>query len=345
MPNIFELFNAKNVRYIYEEDKNRAPYIGEALFPNVRQRGINFSFIKGKQGTPVALVSANWNTNVLYRDRIGVEAVTGKMPFFKEAYAIDEEQRQELLSVKDEYAQPIIDRIYADQAELLAGADATAERMRMQLLSTGTISIVENGVNKQYDYGFDSASQFKELATKWSSEEADPIADINKYKAEAEKATGETPAYIVMDNSLFNVIAGHAKTLAYFKSLLVPVAYPTKTQVREYITNATELQIIISDKKFREARKFGASPIPFYPTDRFTFLSTLDLGETMYGTTPEEADLLNKSSKASSVEITSKGVAITTWNQADPVNVNTKVSEVVLPSCPNIGTLYIVKCL
>ena len=83
--NIYELVKADNLKVMWEEDKNRAPYIGEAFFPNTRQKGLKFSFIKGKQGTPVALVSANWNTNVLYRDRIGVETLTGSLPFFKEA--------------------------------------------------------------------------------------------------------------------------------------------------------------------------------------------------------------------------------------------------------------------
>ena len=182
MPNVFDLVKAENLKVMWESDTNRAPYIGEAFFPNKRQKGLKFGFIKGKQGVPVALVSANWNTNVLYRDRIGVEGLSGSLPFFKEAYKIDEETRQEILSTKDEYLQSIIDRVFDDEMELLAGADVTAERMRMQLLSTGVITIVENGVNKQYDYGFDADNQYKTLDTLWNDENATPLADVYQAK-------------------------------------------------------------------------------------------------------------------------------------------------------------------
>lgn len=342
--NIYEKFSASNIQYVYENDKNRKPYAGELLFPAIRQKGINFSFIKGKQGTPVALVSANWNTDVLYRDRIGVKEMKGKMPFFKEAYAIDEETRQELISVRPEYQEPIINRIFDDKADLLAGADATAERMRMQLLAQGTITIQENGVDKQYDYGFDSVNQFKTLTTLWSSADADPIKDIIEMRNAYEDRNGEAPKYMFISSKRFNSIQSNSKVLEYFKSLAVPVAYPTKEQIKTYIKSATELDVIILDKKYRPARKFDVTPIPFYPEDRFTLVSTLNLGNTVYGTTPEEADLLNGQSKAVSGVVTSKGVAITTWEIPDPVNVNTKVSEVVLPTCPNIEVLYIVKC-
>ena len=176
MPNIFELVKAENLKTMWESDNNRAPYIGEAFFPNARQKGLKFSVIKGKQGVPVALVSANWNTNVLYRDRIGVEQLSGSLPFFKEAYKIDEETRQEILSTKDEYLSTIIDRVFDDEMELLAGADVTAERMRMQMMSTGTINIVENGVNKQYDYGFDADNQYKTVKTLWDAEGSTPLS-------------------------------------------------------------------------------------------------------------------------------------------------------------------------
>ena len=149
---IFELLLADNIKVLWESLEVE-PYIGEAFFPNERQQGLDFSFIKGKDDTPVALVSAQFDTNVLYRDRIGLETVKGSLPFFKEAMKISEKLRQKLISVAEAYRPAIIERIFNDNLTLLKAARVSVERMRMQLLSTGTISIVENGVNKQYDYG------------------------------------------------------------------------------------------------------------------------------------------------------------------------------------------------
>ena len=55
------------------------------------------------------------------------------------------------------------------------------------------------------------------------------------------------------------------------------------------------------------------------------------LGNTWFGTTPEESDLLGSNSGAE-VSIVETGVALTTKVEDDPVNVKTKVSMIALPS-------------
>ncbi len=344
--NIFELLLAENLKVLWES-LELEPYIGEAFFPNDSQMGLEFSFIKGRDDVPVALVSAQFDTNVLYRDRMGIETIKGTLPFFKEAMKIDEKLRQQLLSVAEPYREKIIERIFNDNLTLLKAARVSVERMRMQLLSTGTISIVENGVNKQYDYGFDQSKQVKEITNKWTdTTKATPLKDISEAITAYKKLTKRTPKFMVMNEDLFTTyLTGNADVLKYFNSLPVPNIYPNDEEVKSFIEKKFNVKIILSNATYKAARDFNGAAVPFYPTDRFTLTSTADLGRTIYGTTPEEADLMSGVSKATSVAITSEGVAITTWNEVDPVNVNTKVSEVVLPSCENVDQLYIVKVI
>ena len=56
-----------------------------------------------------------------------------------------------------------------------------------------------------------------------------------------------------------------------------------------------------------------------------------DLGNTWFGTTPEESDLM-ASSTVNNIAIIDTGVAVTTMKKADPVNVETKVTQIALPS-------------
>lgn len=343
--NIFEKFTAPNVVYSWEENRNGAPYLGELFFPSTRQKGLKFANVKGKDGTPVALVPANWNTDVLYRDRVGVTTLEASLPFFKEAYAIDEELRQEILSVKDEYVEPLVRNVFKDTDNLLEGAEVSVEVMRWQLLSLGTIAINANGVDKAYNYGFDSSTQFKTLTTLWSAESAKPIKSIIDAKKEYKNLTGEVAKYIVMSDTVFDSLASSTEVISYFQGLANPIQYPTDEEVKAYIERRLGLQFIIQDKVYKPARKFGGSDVKYYPEDRFTLLSRLEMGRTLYGTTPEEADIISKDSNSASGYVTSKGVAVTTWKQIDPVNVNVKVSEVVVPTCENIDKLYIVKCL
>ena len=58
------------------------------------------------------------------------------------------------------------------------------------------------------------------------------------------------------------------------------------------------------------------------------------------GTTPEESDLMN--SLGANVSIVDNGVAVTTSQTVDPVNVETKVSMVSLPSFEQADKIVIV---
>ena len=343
--NLYETFSSENIKILWEADKNRPPYMGEMFFKNNRVKGLKISFVKGKGGIPVALVPANYDTDVLYRDRIGVETIEAELPFFKEASKIWEHLRQELLSVKDEYVEPIINRIFDDKIELLVGADVSAEIEKMQLLSQGTIAIEANGVKWDYNYGFEASKQMKTLTKLWGAEGATPVKDFQAQIEAYEDLTDEAPKYALMNTKVFNSLASDPSVKEYFAKSAKPNYFPSKKDIKNYLELTFDIQIFINNKKYVKARDTSKTPVYFYPEDRFTLLSTLDLGECLYGTTPEEADLLAKTSQADSVAVTSKGVAITTWREVDPVNVITKVSEVVLPSCPNIDKIYIVKCL
>ena len=346
MANIFEAkITAKNIRAIWEADTNRPSYLGELFFPNTKQLGLDINLIKGKQGLPVALVSANWDTDVLYRDRIGFEVLQAELPFFKEAYKISEKLRQQILTTIENYQTPLFNYVFDDINELLDGAEVTVERMRMQILGTGTISIQENGVDKQYDYGFNSSTQFVTESTLWSASGAHPfkslVARIKAYK----QLTKKTAKYAVFGYDAYQALIQDADILNYFESLPVPLLAPTEEEIKTYVERRTGLKITVNDTQYVKARDNSRVATYFYPTDRYTLLSTTDLGETVYGTTPEEADLLSGNTALLSGEVLDNGVAITTWKEADPVSVSTKVSEVVAPSCPAIDQIYIVKVL
>ena len=63
------------------------------------------------------------------------------------------------------------------------------------------------------------------------------------------------------------------------------------------------------------------------------------LGKTWFGTTPAESDLMSGS--AANVAITDTGVAVTTAQKVDPVNVETIVSMICLPSFEMADQIYI----
>ena len=77
----------------------------------------------------------------------------------------------------------------------------------------------------------------------------------------------------------------------------------------------------------------------FVPDDTVVLFPSGSLGTTWFGTTPEESDLMG--GKVANVSITDVGVAVTTIEKADPVNVETKVTMICLPSFEAADSVYI----
>ena len=104
---------------------------------------------------------------------------------------------------------------------------------------------------------------------------------------------------------------------------------------------STELgiNIIVYTKKFKKENGTVAN---FYPDGFATLLPEGPLGNTWYGTTPEERTLMGNASADVSIVNTGVSVAVTVSN--DPVQTKTTVSEIVLPSYERMDSTYVIKC-
>lgn len=335
MESIFDIVTAQSVAAYWNNIPGTSvPRMGSTLFPAKKQMGVEIKYIKGKNGLPIELKLSSLDAKVMIRDRRGFDEISTKLPFFKEAKMIDEELRQKLLMVlatrNQAYIDSVLNNIFNDEAELIDSADVSLERMRMQLISTGVINIANNGQAYTYDYGVTS-DQKKTLTgtAMWSDlENSNPIADLNNWAEEAKLRTGVRPTRVVMTSTTFNYILGN-KALA--KSIYVTnngLGIVTDSMVKDAIKVLANLSIGINDDVYQgtdgKAKKY-------FPDNVVSLLPDGKLGDTVYGTTPEEADLMSAPNIAN-VRIVNTGVAVTTIKQADPVNVVTKVSQMAMPT-------------
>ena len=181
---IYDLILSQEITSYWEIlQQDREPYMGEELFPNDKKLGLDLKWLKGSNGLPIVLKPSAYDVAAIPRPRIGFEKLSAEMPFFKESKYIDEELRQELNKVIESgnqaYIDAIVNRIFADETELLEGASAQRERMRMMALTTGTIVMEGNGQTYEYDYQMPDAH--KVTTTKsWSDPTATIMDDIIK---------------------------------------------------------------------------------------------------------------------------------------------------------------------
>lgn len=333
---------------------NDIPYLGSSLFPARKKAGLDLSWIKGTRGLPVSLKPSAFDTKATFRDRIGVSKIATQMPFFREGYVITEKDRQEILRArdsKDPYVDAVLDHIYDDVNDLVAGAQVVPERMIMQLLAPDSgnagIDIEANGITYKYNYdpnGTWKASNYvvvSDETAKWNvSATADPLKDIQSMLDTVEDNKGVRPNTAIMSRTTFNYLLASEKVRsAILAQNTTANVFLTDPVVKAAVAQILGVDIVVYSKKYKD--ESGTSH-QFYPDNYVTLIARgSPLGNTFYGTTPEEADLLG--SGEADVSIVNTGIAIAQIVIPHPVNIQTIVSEIVLPSYEGMDTVGVLK--
>lgn len=337
--NIFELVTSENiVAYWTSKAKETEDLLGDVLWPAQQKLGLDLKWIKGSQGLPVVLMPSAYDVAALKIDRIGFERISMEMPFFKNSTMIDEELRQQLNMVMESgnqaYVDSIMTRVFDDEIRLIRAARAQRERMRMSLLTTGMISITANGQDYQYDYGMDPNHKVT-ATTSWSNPAADIVSDIRTWQDTIEEDAGVRPTRAVCSAKTFGYIVNNnlIKNAIWGTNSVAPVS---RNAVKQYISAELGITIEVYSKKFIDETKAKKA---YIPDDLFVLLPDGTLGTGWFGTTPEQSDLM--AGTAANVTITDTGVAVTTSKKVDPVNVDTKVSMIYLPSFESIDEVCI----
>lgn len=338
---IYDLITSPEIAAYWElKTQDRPPFLGEELFPNQKKLGLNLSWLKGSNGLPVVLKPSAFDVAAIPRPRIGFEKLSTEMPFFKESKYIDEELRQELNKVLDSnnqlYIDTIVRRIFDDEAELLEGAEVQRERMRMMMLTTGTISVEGNGQAYDYDYGMPKDHSVNATAV-WSDPNATIIADIRKGIDKIVEDTGVTVARALCSSKVFGYFRINKELKGTLLAMSDGTGYLSDAKIKQYFKDELDIEIVTYDKKYRDEKETAQR---FVSDDVFVMFPDGQLGNTWFGTTPEESDLM--ASEVANVTIVDTGVAVTTIEKADPVNVETKVTMICLPDFPTADQVYII---
>lgn len=336
---IFDLMSSTELVAYWEElVQDEAPYPCEELFPDDKKRGISLKWLKGAKGLPIVLKTSAFDVHAIPRPRIGFEKLTAEMPYFKESTYIDEELRQELNMVLETgnqaYIDSVMNRIFDDETRLLRGARASRERMRMMALTTGVVSMAANGQAFTFDYG---VTHKGDAATKWSDHvNSDPIEDIRVAKEAINDETGAVITRAMCDGKTWRHIRNNEKIKKAIFVLTGGQGAISDKQLRQYILDELEITVVVNDKRYKDENE---QTLKFMPADTFVMFPDGELGKTWFGTTPQESDLM--AGNAANVTITDTGVSVTTRQLTDPVNVDTIVAMICLPSFEAADQVYI----
>lgn len=346
-----DIFNADAIALNYTNAASNAiPYFGAGLFPAQKKAGLDLKWIKGHNGLPVSLAPSAFDAKSKFRDRVGISINETQMAFFRESMLVKEADEQEIMRVQDAndpYATQVLNNIFNDTQTLIDGANVVPERMIMQLLAplNGSmgIAIKANGVDYTYNYDPDGSwkkEHYKKITTaanKWSAADTcDPVKDIEDALDAQEQATGNRPAVLLMSKPTFNLIKNSKKVQngVLAQNTTANVNYTT-ARVRAYIEEELNISIVVYNKQYKDE---SGTAKKFYPDNIVMMLPSGTLGNTWYGTTPEERTLATRAD--ASVSIVNTGVAVAVTITDDPVNTKTTASEIVLPSFERANECY-----
>ncbi|MBS4462823.1 MULTISPECIES: major capsid protein [unclassified Facklamia] len=338
---IYDAVTASNVAGYYNAKLENVESVGQKAFPVRKQLGIKLSMVKGSKGLPVVLKPAAFDTKVVLRDRMNVTITDEEMPFFKEAMLIKEVDRQQLNLLEATGNQAMIDvmmkTIFDDETTLIKAAEARLEAMRMQVLATGKISVNANGVMKDFDYGVRDENKGT-VTTAWTdAAKATPLADLEK-ASDALMALGSKADVVYMNSKTYSLLKNADSTLKLIKPLAPKGAAVTRAELNAFLEDEYDLKVIVVNQTYIDD---DGKVKKYFPDGTVTLAPNAVLGNTVFGTTPEESDLMVGNISGVSVELTHTGIAITTKKLDDPVNVQTKVSMIALPSFEQIDSVYL----
>lgn len=355
MANIFDLVNAKAIgEYVETIAAVEEPLLGATLFPSKKVMGLDLKWVKGHKQNAVALRPSALGARAFVRDRIGATVIQHEIPFFREKMVINERLRQELARAKldatDPYTSNIIEQIFDDAKNLTEGADVQAERQRMQLLFNGRISIkapTEDGGQPYFDYDYDTEGDWAtdNIVTltdtdAWDDhDDSNPINDILELVDDA-AGKGVNLTRAIVSPKTFRDIMNNANVKNMFNNADGTSRSFSRAQLINEIATVTGVTIAVYNKSFVNE---DGDNVFYAPDDKMVLLPEGALGSTVYGTTPEEIDLMSGYGNATTT-IINTGVAVTTAKQyGPPVTVETVVSELVIPSFERMAEVFVIE--
>ena len=339
---IFDLMTAPELAaYWTELSQDEAPYPCEALFPDDKKLGITLKWLKGAKGLPIVLKTSAFDAKSIARPRIGFDKLSSEMPYFKESTYIDEDLRQQLNMVLETgnqaYIDSVINRVFDDELRLLRGARASRERMRMMALTTGIVSMAANGQVFTFDYGVTHKGN---VPIAWSDvENSDPIEDMRNCITKVRDETGVVITRGMCNNKVWGYLRRNKSIIRSVYANSVNALRVKESDLKAFLLEELGLTIKVNDMRYAEDVNGVNKTFPFMPDETMSLFPGGTLGRTWFGTTPAESDLM--ANAAANVSIVDTGVSILTKTETDPVNVETIVSMICLPSFEEADSVYI----
>ncbi len=320
---VLELFNQKEILN-YLKDRKYPTMLGEELFPEVKRQSLEFDMLTNGSKTPVIASVHGFDTESEIGQR-EAEKKAIELALIKRKMQLKEKEIIALESPRNEAEKAYLMRnVYADIDALVESIKARVELMRMEVISTGKITLDENGLDAVIDFGVPAEN--KATNVDWSSPESNPINDMITWKNQLDSA----PARVLTSTTILAKILSNKNVVnALFGKDSTRIA--SVGELNNYLEQLQLPKIYTYDNKYRKLNANGTyTKHRYFPENAFVMLPGEELGETIYGPTAEEIRLQRDPSV--DMKVVGKILAMMYEEGKDPVSTWEKAVASAIPA-------------
>lgn len=334
-----EVFSAA-VLLDYLKERKFPEFLGLTLFPEKKIEEIDLEYIKGGSHLPVSASVHAFNSESEIASRDALKAVKERLALVKRKIRMDEELLIKLQTPRtNKEFEKAKEQVFNDVDTMVLAVLTRAEAMRMEVLTTGKLSVNENGVNVTLDYGVPSdALKTNAGNSAWTHADSDPLKDIYDWTDSVITRTGVIPTRALTSSSVLSLLLRHDKVRKNIFGNANKLV--TKAELNAFLEQQGLPKFASYDAKYRKEQANGTyQTLRFFDANKVVLMPDGFLGETVYGLTAEEIELAGTGIDTEHVG----NVLAMTYRTADPVARWTKAVATVLPSFPEAENILIAK--
>lgn len=214
--------------------------------------------------------------------RDGISRMTGELPPIGQQYILGEYDSLRLRNA----GQEIRDLLLRDAERIARAVDTRFEFARAQALVEGKVTLAEDGVMAEVDFGR-AANHTVAPGTLWSdTATSTPLTNLQSWRDTYVDTNGQEPGIILTSTRVMNLLCRNAEV----RGMILPVG-STVAQVRRSDVNAVLTDFGLPQITIYDARAVDVSGVSrrFIADDKLLYLPPQgsQLGATLWGTTLE----------------------------------------------------------
>lgn len=266
-------------------------FFWESRFPSRTIQGSKYEF-ELDQDTRVTMARFHaLNSNTDLDQRTGRETAYGTLGYLKRERSLNEDDLLMLAApVSDIAFRQARDNAYNDSWAMIQACRERVEAVRAEVVTTGKLVIDENGYKAEYDFGIPEENKNKEL--QWNDPKTDILQDVLEICDDVENnGQGIRPAYMIVANKTIQKLLANEKLRSAMFGVNSAI-YPTQATLNAAFQSWGLPQIVRYNDtaRFANANNTGFVEKRLMDEDQVIFIPEGPLGETIYGTTPEEVN-------------------------------------------------------